>query len=168
MRYVLSGVSRFTVTVTTMPRINVASPLLQPMREAVDGFGFETFSGVFIPIIFQRDHLRPLKDNSFLVPARDGYEGLRLCNVSFVGCDKFALANAGTPDSASIIPCSPAARQSRVPRGDLLCKAPVVCLHSLLLVCHTLRYSPHSGSSQPGTGSMPPQSRSYSPSLTKR
>jgi hypothetical protein len=50
---VLSGVSRFTVTVTMAPTTKVASPLLQPMREAVDGFVLETFSGVFIAIIFQ-------------------------------------------------------------------------------------------------------------------
>ena len=75
MRYVSSGVSRFTVTVTMTPTIKVASPLLQPMREAFDGFEFETFSGVFIEIIFRRDLMGLREDNQMPFVRRDRYRG---------------------------------------------------------------------------------------------
>ena len=54
------------------PTINVASPLRQPMRGAVDGFELETFSGVFIAIIFQRDVMGQWEDNENLSSAREG------------------------------------------------------------------------------------------------
>ena len=45
------------------------------MRVAVDGFEFETFSGVFIAIIFQRDLTGLWEDNQLPFVRRDRYVG---------------------------------------------------------------------------------------------
>ena len=68
--------------------------------------------------------------------------------MSFVGCDQFALANAGTPDFDSIILCRRGTGQAEFTRRCFTRGRPMVCLHSHSLVCHTLRIASSVGCEQ--------------------